>query len=232
MCDDCAKFFKGVSLNPSDLQHNAAECPILAAKFCSVCQIYGHSTLNCQDKAVWQTRRPEYIDQLLPKTIVEQYNIAPMTPIHLRVSCQSVPKIERELKDLKTNLRAKELMTRLGKDYICGFCGKSQTVSGCIDCNTVYCKQCSDQRIPVLEVPRGIDGKPDSKFIRATLSSFNLQVSNIKDNQKLLEHYGTLIGKKVVYIQNESGNEKKPAEEVIKKVPKTVIRIKNPKILS
>jgi len=72
--------------------------------------------------------------------------------------------------------------------------------------------------IPVLEVPEDKDGK----FIRATLASHNLPSSGIKENKRILEAFGALIGKKVVYLQNG----KDVAEKQAKKDSKKIIKLK------
>jgi hypothetical protein len=74
---------------------------------------------------------------------------------------------------------------------------------------------------PVLEVPDDKDGK----FVRATLASYNLPSSSIKENRRVLEAFGSLIGKKVVYIQNEKDIAEKQAKQA-KKAEKKVIKIK------
>ena len=71
---------------------------------------------------------------------------------------------------------------------------------------------------PVLEVPEDKDGK----YIRATLASHNLPSSGLKENKRVLEAFGALIGKKVVYIQNEANL----TEKQTKKNAKKVIKIK------
>ena len=53
---------------------------------------------------------------------------------------------------------------------------------------------------PVLEVPIDTTGQ----FIRATLASYNLPSSSIKENKRVLEAFGALIGKKVVYLQGKN----------------------------
>ena len=79
--------------------------------------------------------------------------------------------------------------------------------------------------IPVLEVPVDTTGQ----FIRATLASYNLPSSSIKENKKVLEAFGALIGKKVVYLQGKNDVvEKKikaPKTQAVQKVQK-VIKIK------
>ena len=79
--------------------------------------------------------------------------------------------------------------------------------------------------IPVLEVPIDKTGQ----FIRATLASYNLPSSSIKENKRVLEAFGALIGKKVVYLQGKNDVvEKKikaPKTQAVQKVQK-VIKIK------
>ena len=71
---------------------------------------------------------------------------------------------------------------------------------------------------PVLEIPEDKDGK----YIRATLASHNLPSSGLKENKRVLEAFGALIGKKVVYIQNDVC----VAEKQAKKEAKKVIKVK------
>jgi len=77
MCDYCSKLFR------SDTRHEQAECPVAAAMYCSVCQIRGHATMSCPDKAAWETRKPEYIEQLIPSALRMHHGIpsSQMTPI-------------------------------------------------------------------------------------------------------------------------------------------------------
>lgn len=70
----------------------------------------------------------------------------------------------------------------------------------------------------VMEIPEDKDGK----FIRATLASYNLPSSGVKENKRVLEAFFALIGKKVVYIQNE----KEILEKKAKKDAKKTIKIK------
>jgi hypothetical protein len=48
---------------------------------------------------------------------------------------------------------------------------------------------------PVIDIPQDDDGKN----VRATLASYNLPCSSVKENKRVLEAYGELIGKKVEY---------------------------------
>lgn len=159
MCDICSGIYH------SDTKHNVSACPVRAAMFCSCCQIYGHSTLKCPDKTAWQTRVPEYMEQLIPPAVRAHHNITSMTPLKANTSPYT----------------------------------------------TVY--------PPVLEVPEDKDGK----FIRATLASHNLPSSGVKENKRVLEAFAAnILGKKVVYLQNEVDI----AEKQAKKDAKKVIKIK------
>ena len=71
--------------------------------------------------------------------------------------------------------------------------------------------------VPVLEVPIDTNGQ----FIRATLASYNLPSSSIKENKRVLEAFGALIGKKVVYLQGKNDIVEKKGNTTQKKVIKT-----------
>jgi len=120
--------------------------------------------MRCPDKAAWQTRVPEFMEQLIPPSIRSHHQITSMTPLNKVNESPSTP---------------------------------------------LYA--------PVLEVPEDKDGK----FIRATLSSHNIPSSGIKENKRVLEAFGALIGKKVVYLQNETTVAEKQAKK-----DKKVIKIK------
>jgi hypothetical protein len=61
----------------------------------------------------------------------------------------------------------------------------------------------------------------EGKFVRATLASYNLPSSSIKENRRVLEAFGALTGNKVVYIQNEKDLAEKQAKKTAKKIIKT-----------
>jgi len=158
MCDICSVIYH------SENKHDISICPVRSALYCSVCQIYGHSTMRCPDKAAWQTRKPEFMEQLIAPSLRGHHQITSQTPIH----------------------------SPNGSPLPCPY-------------------------TPVLEVPDDKEGK----FVRATLASYNLPSSSIKENRRVLEAFGTLTGNKVVYIQNEKDLAEKQAKKVAKKVIKT-----------
>ena len=117
--------------------------------------------MKCPDKAAWQTRVPEYMEQLIPLNLRNHHNIKTQTPIQ---SPNTAPLLPLE-----------------------------------------------SRYIPVIEVPVDTNGT----HIRATLASYNLPSSSIKENKRVLEAFGSLIGKKVVYVQSKYVPPEKP-KKVIK----------------
>lgn len=143
MCECCSTVLKLE-------QHSALECPIRSALFCSICQQYGHATLKCPEKHTWQYRKPEFVEQLIPASILSHYKISTLTKF---------------TSDVQTH-----------PPYIHGD--------------------------PVMDIPYDDDGKN----VRAVLSSYNLPCSSVKENKRVLEAFGELIGKKVEYsepVKNE-----------------------------
>lgn len=70
---------------------------------------------------------------------------------------------------------------------------------------------------PVLEVPEDKDGK----FVRAILASHNLPSAGVKENKRVLEAFAAnVLGKKLVYLQNEADIAEKQAKKDAKKTIK------------
>ena len=61
--------------------HGPNECPVDASLFCSICQENGHSTMKCPQRASWHYRKPEFVEQLIPISVLNHYNIKSLTPI-------------------------------------------------------------------------------------------------------------------------------------------------------
>ena len=143
MCEFCSKLFKSTE------KHQPFECAVAAARWCHTCKQYGHSTLKCPYPS--PTRNAQYIEQLLPTSIRQMYNIPAnqMTPIDTEYSPRP-PLYE-----------------------------------------------------PVIEIPEDKDGNIYTKNIRATLASYSLPSSSVKENKRLIEAFGTLIGKRVVLTQKD-----------------------------
>ena len=61
--------------------HGPNECPVDASLFCSICQENGHPTMKCPQRASWHYRKPEFVEQLIPISVLNHYNIKSLTPI-------------------------------------------------------------------------------------------------------------------------------------------------------
>ena len=142
--------------------HGPNQCPVDASLFCSICQENGHSTMKCPDRASWHYRKPEFVEQLIPISVLKHYNIKSLTPI-------GVPRFGDTHEHIP---------------YIHGD--------------------------PVIEIPFDEDGKN----VRATLAAYNLPSSSVKENKRVMNEFGELIGKKVSIVGHE--NSKKPIVKIKK----------------
>ncbi len=107
--------------------------------------------MKCPDRASWHYRKPEFVEQLIPISILNHYNIRSLTPIGTPSSGKPHEHIP----------------------YIHGD--------------------------PVIEIPFDEDGKN----VRATLAAYNLPSSSVKENKRVMNEFGELIGKKVSIVGQE-----------------------------
>ena len=142
MCDFCSKLYN------SDKQHEFACCPVRSALYCSICQIYGHTTIKCPDRDTWHYRKPEFVEQLIPTSVLAHYKIDSLTRITSGVN-EHIPYIHGD---------------------------------------------------PVITIPNDEKGKN----IRATLSSYNLPCSSKKEDKRIIEEFGKLIGKEIEYSESST----------------------------
>lgn len=108
--------------------------------------------MKCPERASWHYRKPEFVEQLIPISVLTHYNIKSRTPIG-------------------TPLHGKDKHEHI--PYIHGD--------------------------PVIEIPFDEDGKN----IRATLAAYNLPSSSVKENKRVMNEFGDLIGKKVSIVAQE-----------------------------
>ena len=128
--------------------HGPNECPVDASLFCSICQENGHPTMKCPQRATWHYRKPEFVEQLIPISVLNHYNIKSLTPIASPIH-DHIPYVHGD---------------------------------------------------PVIEIPFDEDGKN----VRATLAAYNLPSSSVKENKRVMNEFGELIGKKVSIVGNDS----------------------------
>lgn len=86
----------------------------------------------------------------------------------------------------------------------------------------------------VLEIPEDKDSKGTIAYtanIRATMASYNLPTSSVKENKKLIESFAVLTGKKVIFlkkdrfkpkniIEEKKENDKAPTKKLLFKIKK------------
>jgi len=111
--------------------------------------------MKCPDRASWHYRKPEFVEQLIPISVLNHYNIKTLTPIG-------------------TPLNGKDKHDHI--PYIHGD--------------------------PVIEIPFDEDGKN----VRATLAAYNLPSSSVKENKRVMNEFGDLIGKKVSIVGQETSS--------------------------
>ena len=61
--------------------HNPDACPLLRGSYCGICACYGHATSNCPDSHVAAFRQPQFVEQLVPASLMEQFAIMSRTPL-------------------------------------------------------------------------------------------------------------------------------------------------------
>ena len=76
MCSKCKDVLIGFKI-----KHEPSECPLMRSSYCSVCASYGHTTLECTDGDVLAYRKPQFVEQLIPPSIIRSYNITTRTPL-------------------------------------------------------------------------------------------------------------------------------------------------------
>jgi hypothetical protein len=76
MCDYCIKIL-GKCVSPH--YKNPDKCPLKTASYCCLCASYGHTSFNCKEDTTY--RRPQFLEQLIPPSLLEQNRIVTNTPI-------------------------------------------------------------------------------------------------------------------------------------------------------
>jgi hypothetical protein len=62
-------------------RHTVDACPLVRGSYCGMCASYGHSPANCPDGVTRAYREPQFVEQLIPSTLMEQYGITGRTPL-------------------------------------------------------------------------------------------------------------------------------------------------------
>ena len=108
--------------------HGVDACPLANASYCGLCASYGHSPSTCPDAVTRAYREPQYLEQLVPPSVLEQFNINTRTPLAAAASAAATSIEEEriwEVLDTDEGLRA--ALTNLGlKPMICQEKGRKE----------------------------------------------------------------------------------------------------------
>jgi hypothetical protein len=77
MCSKCQDILIGFSI-----PHPVSACPLQKTSYCSYCCCYGHLTEQCPDGDAHDSRTIQFVEQLVPHSLLQQYNITSLTPLH------------------------------------------------------------------------------------------------------------------------------------------------------
>ena len=76
MCSKCQDVLIGFSI-----PHTPTTCPLVHSSYCSLCCSYGHLTEDCPDDGVLENRIVQYVEQLVPHSLLKKYNVSTATPV-------------------------------------------------------------------------------------------------------------------------------------------------------
>lgn len=79
MCKHCQDVLGDLAL-----QHDESKCPLQKSYYCSTCAKYGHLTAKCPAKPSVYYTEPCFVEQLIPSSLLKEYNITTRTPIPLK----------------------------------------------------------------------------------------------------------------------------------------------------
>jgi len=101
MCSKCKTVLIGWKGGP----HPIKFCPVTQSSYCGICASYGHTVGDCPDDAILKERVPRFVEQLLPASLLLQYDIKTKTPLP-NVTTTVVHEPVLEVKDLDKDIRA------------------------------------------------------------------------------------------------------------------------------
>lgn len=87
-------------------RHSADNCPLYKSKYCGLCASYGHSPRGCPDVITRSYREPHFLEQLIPSSLLIEYNIQSQTPITSHRIPEPSSKIILEVPETEEAIRA------------------------------------------------------------------------------------------------------------------------------
>jgi hypothetical protein len=100
MCSNCENVLIGFSI-----PHTKTNCPLLRSSYCSVCCSYGHLTEECPDHEVLKFRKAQFVEQLIPYSLLKHYKITTQTPLPATEALESKYEPEWEIEDTDKAIR-------------------------------------------------------------------------------------------------------------------------------
>ena len=111
MCSICKDVLKDFGVDHTELR-----CPLRNSRYCSNCAKYGHLTASCPALPPIRFREPAFVEQLIPPSILKEFNITTLTPIPYskREEPQSLLEIKDNDKVISTYLSARAIKAPKG----------------------------------------------------------------------------------------------------------------------
>ena len=106
-------------------RHLTDACPLRKGSYCGMCASYGHSPANCPDGVTRSYREPQFVEQLIPPSLIEQYGITTRSPLP-GVAKQKPNEWLMEVPETDEGLRA-ALVAAGVKPMICQEKGKKES---------------------------------------------------------------------------------------------------------
>ena len=101
MCENCIKIL-GKCVAPHYKYPD--KCPLKTASYCCLCASYGHSVRNCKSDITF--REPQFLEQLIPPSLLEENGIITNTLIDSSKPKVSMPRPLKPTIDVMNNPKA------------------------------------------------------------------------------------------------------------------------------
>ena len=106
--------------------HGANACPLVRSRYCGMCASYGHTPSNCPDVTTRNFREPQFMEQLIPPSLIEKHKINTLTHLKsVKVATEAPKDWLLEVPDTDEGLRA-ALIAAGVKPMICQAQGKKE----------------------------------------------------------------------------------------------------------
>lgn len=87
MCSICSSVSSVLAIRTP---HRSVDCPLALMLYCSICCDSGHSTERCPNTEAKAHREVEFVEQLVPPSLLVQHGILTRTPLPKKAEKQLV----------------------------------------------------------------------------------------------------------------------------------------------